>query len=96
MAGSVLIPVFSCKKKSETLITSLNNQIVAQWEKSSDSIYAASKITGMLIGIWAPDRNLSGYCPEKNLTIVISYNSTISKPMVMAARLMNIYLGAVT
>ena len=40
-------------------------------------------------------KNWAGYCPEKNVTIVISYNATTSKPMALATRLMNIYLGAV-
>jgi len=50
--------VYSCKKKSDVSVDNLNDQIVAQWEKVSDSILATSKIPGMLIGIWAPDRNL--------------------------------------
>ena len=56
--GCIFILLSSCKKKSDTVVTNLNDQIVAQWEKVSDSILATSKIPGMLIGIWAPDRNL--------------------------------------
>jgi len=58
MAGSVIIALSSCKKKSEPAVTSLNDQIIAQWELVTDSMYTASKIPGMLIGIQAPDRNL--------------------------------------
>ena len=58
LTGSVLIIICSCKKKSAPAVTSLNDQIVAQWEKVADSMHAACKIPGMLIGIWAPDRNL--------------------------------------
>jgi len=37
----------------------------------------------------------AGYCPEKNVTIVINYNAVTSKQMDLAVRLMNIYLEAV-
>ena len=40
-------------------------------------------------------KNWAGYCPSQNVTIVISYNSTQSKPMILACRLMNIYLQAI-
>jgi hypothetical protein len=39
-------------------------------------------------------KNWAGYCPSENVTIVISYNATSEKPMVLASRLMNIYLDA--
>ena len=56
--GLLLLPGFSCKHKADAVVTNPNDQIVAQWERVSDSIFAASRIPGMLIGIWAPDRNL--------------------------------------
>ncbi|MEI8005994.1 MAG: serine hydrolase domain-containing protein [Bacteroidota bacterium] len=56
---TILISVCSCSHKSEPPVTFNNDLIVAQWDKASDSIYAASGIPGMLIGIWAPDRNLA-------------------------------------
>ncbi|MFA6482754.1 MAG: serine hydrolase domain-containing protein, partial [Bacteroidales bacterium] len=37
-------------------------------------------------------KNWAGYCPSENVTIVISYNTTAEKPIVLATRLMNIYL----
>jgi D-alanyl-D-alanine carboxypeptidase len=58
MMACIMMLVYSCKKKSDVSVDNLNDQIVAQWEKVSDSILATSKIPGMLIGIWAPDRNL--------------------------------------
>ncbi|MCX6286483.1 MAG: serine hydrolase [Bacteroidetes bacterium] len=58
MLGFLLLLNCSCKHKADTVVTNLNDQITAQWEQVSDSIYAASRIPGMLIGIWAPDRNL--------------------------------------
>ena len=40
-------------------------------------------------------KNWAGYCPSQNVTIVICYNATTSKPMALATRLLNIYLNAV-
>ncbi len=40
-------------------------------------------------------KNWAGYCPTENVTIVISYNATTDKPMVLASRLMTIYIDAV-
>lgn len=51
--------VLSCKKSTEPDFSTLNNQIVAEWERVSDSILATSEVPGMIIGIWAPGRNLS-------------------------------------
>ncbi|MCX6283742.1 MAG: serine hydrolase [Bacteroidetes bacterium] len=58
MLGFLMFLDCSCKQKAETVTGTSNDQITAQWNQVSDSIYAASKIPGMLIGIWAPDRNL--------------------------------------
>lgn len=54
--SSVLL---SCKKSDAPDYSILNNQIVAEWERVSDSILAASHVPGMLVGIWAPDRDLT-------------------------------------
>jgi len=51
--------LFSCNKSEDPDYSALNNQIVAEWERVSDSILATSSVPGMLIGIWAPDRNLT-------------------------------------
>ncbi|MEI7501425.1 MAG: serine hydrolase, partial [Bacteroidota bacterium] len=40
-------------------------------------------------------KNWAGYCPSKNVTIVICYNATSAKPMDLASRLMNIYISTV-
>lgn len=58
MIGFLLMSLCSCKKKSETDNGVVNEQIVAQWERVSDSILATSKVPGMIVGIWAPDRDL--------------------------------------
>ncbi|MCX6234806.1 MAG: serine hydrolase [Bacteroidetes bacterium] len=50
--------LITCKKESDPY-GDLNKQIVAEWEHVSDSILANSGVPGMIIGIWAPDRNLS-------------------------------------
>jgi D-alanyl-D-alanine carboxypeptidase len=36
-----------------------------------------------------------GYCPAENLTMVVSYNCTTSKPMVLVNRLLSIYATAI-
>lgn len=59
LLGGIMILILSCKKKSDPDAGQLNSQIVAEWERVSDSILAASGIPGMIIGIWAPDRSLS-------------------------------------
>jgi len=56
--GSFLMSVSSCFNKTDPDVNHLNDQIVAQWESESDSMLADSGIPGMIIGIWAPDRNL--------------------------------------
>ncbi len=37
-------------------------------------------------------KNWMGYCPTLNLTMVICYNATTDRPMVLANRLMDVYL----
>jgi D-alanyl-D-alanine carboxypeptidase len=54
-----MLSATSCKKSTSPDYTNLNNQIIAEWERVSDSMLAASGVPGMLIGIWAPDRNLA-------------------------------------
>ncbi len=49
--------LISCDKNNET--ESINNEIITEWENVSDSVLTNSGIPGMIIGIWAPDRNLS-------------------------------------
>ena len=43
--------------------------------------------TGTIFG----SKSWAGYWPSENATIVINYNATTAKPMVLAIRLMNIY-----
>jgi D-alanyl-D-alanine carboxypeptidase len=40
-------------------------------------------------------KNYAGYCPSENITLVINYNTTSEKPMVLVNRLMEIYLKAI-
>ncbi len=54
----LVIIISSCKKEADKETEKINNQIVAQWELVSDSILTHSGVPGMIIGIWAPDRNL--------------------------------------
>lgn len=58
MLGCILISVCSCNKSSDADYNNRNSQIVAQWESVSDSMLKSSGVPGMIIGIWAPDRNL--------------------------------------
>ncbi|MEN6452907.1 MAG: serine hydrolase domain-containing protein [Prolixibacteraceae bacterium] len=53
----ILLFLISCDKNNET--ESINNEIITEWENVSDSVLTNSGIPGMIIGIWAPDRNLS-------------------------------------
>ena len=59
LSGCLFFLAGSCKEKSYPEYTSVNEQIVAQWERVSDSMLAAVRVPGMIIGIWAPDRNLT-------------------------------------
>jgi len=56
MLGLVLLSASSCKKNDPDKI--LNDQIVSEWERVSDSILTHTRVPGMIVGIWAPDRNL--------------------------------------
>ncbi|MCX6239573.1 MAG: serine hydrolase [Bacteroidia bacterium] len=56
--GCVIISDCSCTKSSDQDFNNRNSQIIAQWESVSDSILKSSGVPGMIIGIWAPDRNL--------------------------------------
>ncbi len=58
LTGCIIVIISACKKKSDSDGSILNDQIVAQWEQVSDSMLVHAKIPGMIIGIWAPDRNL--------------------------------------
>jgi D-alanyl-D-alanine carboxypeptidase len=59
LLGCFLFMVCSCKKKSDTDFSKVNEQIVAQWERVSDSILGTIRVPGMIIGIWAPNRDLA-------------------------------------
>lgn len=59
LLGCLFFLAGSCKKKSDPDYTAVNEQIVAQWERVSDSMLAAVRVPGMIIGIWAPDRGLT-------------------------------------
>ena len=56
--GIILFSVCSCKKNSDPEIN-INDQIVAEWERISDSMLAASRVPGMIVGIWAPNNGLA-------------------------------------
>jgi D-alanyl-D-alanine carboxypeptidase len=57
--GCLFFLVCSCKKKSDPDYTAVNEQIVAEWERVSDSMLSKVRVPGMIIGIWAPGRGLA-------------------------------------
>ncbi len=59
LLSCLFVLVNACKKKNDPDYSSVNEQIVAQWEQVSDSMLAAVRVPGMIIGIWAPNRGLT-------------------------------------
>ena len=54
-----ILSVWSCKKSGDPDQGELNNRVVAEWERVSDSVLAVSDVPGMIIGIRAPGRDLA-------------------------------------